>query len=122
MTHQTILFLLLIGLFAGMLSGLVGIGGGVIIVPALVLLLGYSQHMAQGTTLAMMVPPVGILAVYSYYQDGKVDLKTAGILCIGFLIGGAIGGKIVIGLSDVIVRRIFAVLVLLISLKMFFTK
>ena len=122
MTSQTILFLLIIGVVAGMLSGLVGIGGGVVIVPALVLLLGYSQHMAQGTTLAMMVPPVGILAVYSYYQDGKVDIKTAGILCIGFLIGGAIGGKIVIGMSDFVVRRIFAVLVFLISLKMFFTK
>ncbi|MBC7388637.1 MAG: sulfite exporter TauE/SafE family protein [Opitutaceae bacterium] len=122
MTYQTIILLLVIGVFAGMLSGLVGIGGGVVIVPALVLLLGFSQHMAQGTTLAMMVPPVGILAVYSYYQDGKVDVKTAAILCVGFLIGGAIGGKIVIGLSDIIVRRIFSVLVLLISLKMFFTK
>ena len=122
MSNQTLILLLLIGVVAGMLSGLVGIGGGVVIVPALVLLLGFNQHTAQGTTLAMMVMPVGILAVYSYYQDGKVDFKTAGILCIGFLIGGAIGGRIVIGLSDIVVRRIFATLVLLISIKMFFTK
>ena len=122
MSNQTLILLLLIGVIAGMLSGLVGIGGGVVIVPALVLLLGFNQHTAQGTTLAMMVMPVGILAVYSYYQDGKVDFKTAGILCIGFLIGGAIGGRIVIGLSDVVVRRIFATLVFLISIKMFFTK
>ena len=122
MTYQTVVILLVIGVFAGMLSGLVGIGGGVVIVPALVLFLGYSQHLAQGTTLAMMVPPVGILAVYSYYQDGKVDIKTAAILCIGFLLGGAIGGRIVIGLSDEVVRRIFTVLVFLISLKMFFAK
>ena len=76
------------GLVAGILSGLLGIGGGIFIIPALVFLLGFSQQMAQGTTLAMMVPPIGLLAAWAYYSKGYVDLKVAGLMCIGFFLGG----------------------------------
>jgi len=82
-----LLFYLLLGLAAGILSGLIGIGGGMIIVPALVFLFGFSQHLAQGTTLALLVPPIGILAAWTYYQQGYVDLHTAAYICAGFFFG-----------------------------------
>ena len=86
--------LILFGLAAGVLSGLLGIGGGIFIIPALVFLLGFSQEMAQGTTLAMMVPPIGLLAAWAYYSKGYVDLKVAGLMCVGFFIGGFFGAEI----------------------------
>ena len=116
MSH--ILLLLLLGLVAGVLSGLLGIGGGIIIVPALVLLFGFSQHQAQGTTLALLVPPIGILAAWTYYQQGYVDLKAAAFICLGFFLGGLIGAKIAMGLSNVVLQRIFGVALLLAALRM----
>ena len=113
---------ILLGLFAGTLSGLIGIGGGIIIIPALILLFGLSQHQAQGTTLALMVPPVGILAAWTYYKQGYVDLPIAAFICIGFLLGGLIGAKIAITLSNVVLEKIFGVSLLLISIKMIFFK
>lgn len=113
---------ILLGLFAGTLSGLIGIGGGIIIVPALVLLFGFSQHQAQGTTLALMVPPVGILAAWIYYKQGYVDLPVAAFICIGFLVGGFLGAKIATTLSSVVIEKTFGVALLLISLKMIFFK
>ena len=86
MTHT--LMTLLLGLLAGIFSGLIGVGGGVIIVPALVFLFGLSQHQAQGTTLALLVPPIGLLAAWTYYKEGHVDLKIAGLICVGFFLGG----------------------------------
>jgi len=112
--------LLLVGLVAGYFSGLIGIGGGVIIVPALVLLFGFTEHTAQGTTLALLVPPIGILAVMSYYQKGYVDIKTAIIICIGFVIGGFIGGKMAVSINETTLRKIFAVVLILLGAKMFF--
>jgi hypothetical protein len=88
---------ILLGLAAGVLSGMIGIGGGTIIVPALVLLFGFSQHAAQGTTLALLVPPIGILAAWTYYRQGYVDLTVAGLICLGFFIGGFLGAKIATG-------------------------
>ena len=113
---------ILLGLFAGTLSGLIGIGGGIIIIPALILLFGLSQHQAQGTTLALMVPPVGILAAWTYYKQGYVDLPIAAFICIGFLLGGLIGAKIAITLSNVVLEKIFGASLLLISIKMIFFK
>jgi len=112
--------LLLVGLVAGYFSGLIGIGGGVIIVPALVLLFGFNEHTAQGTTLALLIPPIGILAVISYYQKGYVDIKTAIIICIGFVIGGFIGGKMAVGITETTLRKVFAVVLILLGAKMFF--
>jgi hypothetical protein len=113
---------LILGIVAGTLSGLIGIGGGVILVPALVILFGFSQHAAQGTTLALMVPPIGILAAWTYYRHGYVDLKIAGFICAGFIIGGLLGAKFATGVSNVLLERIFGVTLLLISLKMLFAK
>ena len=113
---------LILGVLAGTLSGLVGIGGGVILVPALVFLFGFSQHSAQGTTLALMVPPIGILAAWTYYRQGYVDLKIAGFVCAGFLLGGLLGARFAAGLSNIMLERIFGLLLLLISLKMLFAK
>ncbi len=109
-----------LGLLAGICSGFFGIGGAVIIIPILVLIAGFSQHQAQGTTLALMVPPIGILAAIKYYQDGNVNLKAAVFICIGFVVGGLLGAKAAGVVPDDILKKIFAGLLLLISLKMLF--
>lgn len=113
---------MILGLVAGTLSGLIGIGGGVIIVPALVFLFGLSQHEAQGTTLALLVPPIGILAAWTYYKQGFVDLKIVAFICMGFFLGGLFGAKMATSLSNIQLERIFGVALLLISLKMIFTR
>jgi len=117
-----ILLYLLLGLVTGILSGLIGIGGAIIIIPSLVLLFGLSQHAAQGTTLALMVPPIGLLAAWTYYQKGFVDLKIAAFICIGFFIGGLLGAKFAIGIPDQILRKIFGIILLLASLRMILFK
>ena len=119
---MNMLIYLILGIFAGTLSGLVGIGGGIVIVPALVFLFGFSQHTAQGTTLALMVPPIGILAAWTYYQQGYVDMRIAGFICAGFLLGGLLGARFATGLSNVMLEKIFGISLLLISLKMLFAK
>jgi uncharacterized membrane protein YfcA len=113
---------ILLGLVAGILSGMIGIGGGTIIVPVLVLIFGFSQHSAQGTTLALLVPPIGILAAWTYYRQGYVDLTAAGWICLGFFIGGFLGAKIATGLSNVALERIFGFALLLIAIKMIFAR
>jgi len=118
---NTFLYLLL-GLIAGTFSGLIGIGGAIIIIPSLVFLFGLSQHIAQGTTLALMVPPIGLLAAWTYYKAGFVDLKIAGFICLGFFVGGLVGAKFATEINDQVLRRIFGVVLLLVSLKMIFTK
>ncbi|MBI2270124.1 MAG: sulfite exporter TauE/SafE family protein [Bacteroidetes bacterium] len=119
---NTIIILLCVGLLAGILSGMVGIGGGIIIVPALVYFLGVSQHTAQGTTLAMFLMPIGILGVFNYYKAGHVDVKTALIIAITFVLGSFVGSKIAIGLDQTMVKRIFGVIILIISIKMILGK
>ena len=106
---------ILIGVFAGMASGLIGIGGGIVVVPCLIYIFGFSQHMAQGTTLAMMIPPIGLLAAWAYYKQGHVNLPVAGLICLGFVLGGYLGAKFAIGLPEVILRKIFGVCLLLIA-------
>jgi uncharacterized membrane protein YfcA len=113
---------LLLGLIAGIFSGLIGIGGAVIIIPSLVLLFGLSQHTAQGTTLALMVPPIGLLAAWTYYKAGFVDLRIAGLICLGFFVGGLAGAEFATEINDKALQRIFGVVLLLASLKMIFTK
>ena len=111
-----------LGLVAGALSGVIGIGGGVIIIPALVYLFGLTQHQAQGTTLALLIPPIGLLAALQYYRAGYVDLKIAGLVCLGFFIGGLFGAKIAIGLSDLVLKRVFGGVLLLLALQMLYGK
>ncbi|MCG9898634.1 MAG: sulfite exporter TauE/SafE family protein [Sediminibacterium sp.] len=116
----TIIILLLIGLAAGMLSGMVGIGGGVVIVPALVYFLAFSQKTAQGTSLAMLMFPVGILGVWQYYKQGHVDFKIVVFVALGFILGSLLGSKISLGMSDDKVKKFFGIVMLLVSLKMLF--
>lgn len=118
MSISTIAILLVIGLCAGMLSGFVGVGGGIIIVPALIFFLGFSQHMSQGTSLAMMIPPIGILAVMNYYKSGNVDMKAALILCITFVVGGYLGSKLSISLDQKVVKKVFAVIMMIAAVRM----
>jgi uncharacterized membrane protein YfcA len=118
MSFQTVLIIVIVGLIAGILSGLVGVGGGIIIVPALVLLLGFSQHQAQGTSLGILLLPAGIFAVLNYYKQGYIDLKVVLILFVGFVIGGYLGSKISLSLSETAVKKIFAVVLVIIAGKM----
>ena len=120
MSVQTIITLIIIGIAAGMLSGLVGVGGGIIIVPALVLLLNFSQKEAQGTSLGILLLPVGILAVLHYYKQGYVDIKIVGLVSIGFVVGGWLGSKLALVLPDLTVKRVFAVFMLVMACKMLF--
>ena len=119
---QNVIPYLALGLIAGVVSGLVGVGGGIVIVPALVLLFGMPQHLAQGTTLALMVPPIGILAAWTYYKQGYVDIRVAAILCAGFFLGGLLGAKLAVGLSSKILQKVFGSIMLLVSMKMIFSK
>jgi hypothetical protein len=121
MDISTILILMGIGLFAGILSGFVGIGGGIIIVPALVYILGYSQFQAQGISLSLMLPPVGVLAFYNYYQKGHIDkmsLTYAGIMAVLFIAGGFIGSKLALRIPENLVKLIFGVIMLYVAVKM----
>ena len=113
---------ILLGLVGGILSGILGIGGATFIVPILVLLFGWQQHTAQGTTLAMLVPPVGLLAAWQYYQAGHVNVKIAALMCIGLFIGGYFGAKIANHISEETLRKVFGVAMLLISIRMIFGK
>ena len=117
-----ILLFLLLGLITGVFSGLIGIGGAIIIIPTLVLVFGLSQHMAQGTTLALMVPPIGLLAAWTYYQKGFVDLKIAAFICLGFFIGGLIGAKFAVAIPEPALRKIFGIVLLITSVRMIFFK
>jgi uncharacterized protein len=117
---QTILIIVLIGLIAGLLSGLVGIGGGIIIVPALVYFIGFSQHQAMGTSLGILLLPAGFLAAFNYYKQGYIDLQVVVILFIGFVLGGYLGSRISLSLSESLVKRIFAVVMILVGGKMLF--
>jgi uncharacterized protein len=113
---------LALGLLAGVLSGLLGLGGGILIVPALVLLVGMTQHKAQGTTLALMVPPIGLLAAWAYWKDGNVDIKIAALICIGFFFGGLWGARIAGSIEGVMLKKLFGVALLIIALRMVLSK
>lgn len=117
-----VLILLFIGLLAGVISGLLGIGGGIVIIPALVYLLGYSQHNAQGTSLGLLLPPIGILAVLNYHKAGFVNIKAAAIMCITFIIGSYITSKIAVELPETIIKKIFAVFLIFYAAKLFLEK
>jgi uncharacterized protein len=111
-----------LGLIAGIASGLLGIGGGIIVIPALVYIFKMTQHQAQGTTLAFLVLPIGLLAAIVYYKQGYVDIKAAMFICLGFFVGGLFGAKMAVGISDLVLRKVFAVALFLTSVKMFFSK
>jgi uncharacterized protein len=120
MDIQTVLIVVLVGIAAGMLGGMVGVGGGLIIVPALVYLLGFSQKTAQGTSLGLIMLPVGILGVLQYYKQGHVDFKVVALLAIGFLLGSYLGSKVALRLPQDTVKKIFAVFMIVMAVKMLF--
>jgi uncharacterized membrane protein YfcA len=123
MTVQIMLIIIIIGLFAGMLSGLVGVGGGIIIVPALVYFLHYTQHQAQGTSLGLLTLPVVAVAFYKYYTDCKemgvpIDFKVIGLIALGFLVGGYLGSMLALKLDKEILKKVFAVILFFTAIKM----
>ena len=120
MSIQTVLIIILIGLAAGMLSGLVGVGGGIIIVPALVFFLGFSQHQAIGTSLGILLLPAGILAVMNYYKKGFIDLKVVLILFIGYIVGSYFGSNISLNVPQDALKKLFAILLIITAVKMLF--
>ena len=122
MDAMTLIILISIGLAAGVLGGMVGLGGGIIIIPALIMLLGLGQKEAQGTSVAIMLPPIGILAVLNYYKAGYVTVKFALVIALAFILGGWFGSKIAIAMPDVIMKKVFAVIMIVIAIKMIVSK
>lgn len=115
-----ILILIIIGIAGGVLSGMFGVGGGIIIVPAFVFFLGMSQHEAQGTSLGLMLLPIGILAAYNYYQSGNLDVRAGLIVAVTFVIGGYFGSKLSLNIDQALLKRVFGVLMLFVSVKLIF--
>lgn len=121
MNITTMLILVLIGILAGVLSGLIGVGGGIIIVPSLVFILGLSQHEAQGTSLALMLPPIGILAAYNYHKAGQLNWKYALVIAAAFIVGGYFGSKLsVTYIDEKLLKKVFGGIMLVVAVKMIF--
>ena len=122
MTLQIILSLVLIGILAGVLSGLVGVGGGIIMVPLLVMFFSFNQHEAQGTSLAVLAVPVTAVAVFNYYKEGQINLKYAAIIAVFFVLGSIVGSKFALTLDQKVLKKIFAVVLVVIAGKMLLEK
>jgi len=122
MTTTTIILLILIGLLAGIFSGLIGIGGALVIIPGLVLLLQLDQYTAQGTSLAVMLPPIGLLAAYNYYKAGSLNLNYALIIAAAFFVGGYFGSRFALSIPIDILRKIFAFVLIFIAIRMLWIK
>jgi uncharacterized protein len=120
MDLQTIVILIVIGIAAGILGGMVGVGGGIVIVPALIFFLGFTQKMAQGTSLGILLLPVGILGVFQYYKQGYIDMRVVVVISLGFLIGSFFGSKIALALPQESAKKVFAVLMIIVAIKMLF--
>lgn len=122
MSTSMLLILIVIGIITGFMAGMLGIGGAIIMIPALVFFLGFSQQTAQGTSLAVMLPPIGILAAYNYYKAGQVNITVAIILAITFLAGSYFGSKMALNLPQPVLKKIFGILLLLVAAKMLLSK
>ena len=122
MNTYTLLILVLIGLVTGALGGMLGIGGGLILIPALVYFFGMDQHEAIGTSLAVMLPPIGLFAAYNYYKAGQVNIKYALILAAAFMVGSYFTSKIALTIPENLMRKIFSIFLIFIAIKMFFAK
>lgn len=122
MSITTLFLLILIGVCAGLLSGFVGVGGGLIIIPLLMLLVGFGQHLAQGTSLAVMLPPIGILAAWNYHKEGFVNWKYALIISLAFIVGGYFSSKWAVQLDQKTLKKVFGVILLIGGLKLIFSK
>jgi uncharacterized membrane protein YfcA len=122
MSITVFIILVLIGLVAGTLSGLIGIGGAIIIIPSLILFLGMNQYDAQGTSLATMLLPIGLLAALNYYKEGALNIKYAAIIAVAFFLGGWLGSKIALDIPQTVLRKVFAITLFVIAVKMFLGK
>jgi len=122
MDITTCIILIVIGLLAGILSGLVGVGGGILMIPLLIMFLGLTQHQAQGTALFAMLPPIGILAAMNYYKEGFVKWEYAAVIALTFVVGGYFGSKLSLSLPDQTVRKVFGVIMLIGAIKLIFSK
>jgi uncharacterized protein len=122
MTITTFVILLLIGLVAGIFSGMIGIGGAIIIIPALIFILHMDQHTAQGTSLAIMLPPIGLLAAYNYFKAGALNLQYAMIIAAAFFVGGYLGSKFAVSIPVDTLRRVFAIVLILLAVKLLWYK
>ena len=122
MSFITLLFLILIGVCAGLLSGFIGVGGGIIIIPLLMLLVGMGQHSAQGTSLAVMLPPIGILAAWNYHNEGFENWKYALIISVAFIIGGYFSSKWAVNIDPKTLKKVFGLMLLIGGLKLIFSK
>jgi hypothetical protein len=122
MSTSVLLILIVIGIITGFMAGMLGIGGAIIMIPALVLFLGLSQQAAQGTSLAVMLPPIGIIAAFNYYKAGQVNIKFALILAATFIIGSYFGSKLALNIPQPVLKKVFGILLLLVAAKMLFTK
>jgi uncharacterized membrane protein YfcA len=122
MSVTMLLLIMAIGIVTGILAGMLGIGGAIIMVPALVFLMGFSQQMAQGTSIAVMLPPIGIIAAYNYWKAGQVNLKFAIILAVTFIIGSYFGSKFALTLPQAVLKKIFGILLLLVAARMLLSK
>jgi uncharacterized protein len=122
MSISMMLLLLGIGILTGIMAGMLGIGGAIIMIPALVFFMGFSQQTAQGTSLAVMLPPVGILAAFNYYKAGHVNIKFAIILACTFLIGSYFGSKLALNIPQATLKKIFGIVLILVAAKMLISK
>lgn len=113
---------IILGIIAGIFGGMFGIGGGTILIPVMVYLFGLTQHQAQGTTLAIMVPPIGLLAALRYWQAGNVKLSLAAFICLGFFIGGLLGAHLIQNVADLNLKRLFGIYLAMISIRMILGK
>lgn len=122
MSLSTLLLLVLTGIVTGAFAGLLGLGGGLILIPALVFVFGFSQHQAIGTSLAVMLPPIGLFAAYNYFKAGQVNLTYAIILALTFMVGSYFSSRFAISIPENTLRKIFSLFLVLVALKMFFYK
>jgi uncharacterized membrane protein YfcA len=122
MSTSILLILILIGIVTGVTAGMLGIGGAIIMIPAMVYFLGFSQQMAQGTSLAVMLPPIGIIAALNYYKAGQANIKFALIVAVAFIVGSYFGSKLALNIPQQMLKKIFGILLLLIAAKMLFSK
>jgi uncharacterized protein len=122
MSTTMLLILIGIGIVTGIMAGMLGIGGAIIMIPALVYIMGFSQQTAQGTSLAVMLPPIGIIAAYNYYKAGHVNIKFALILAVFFLVGSYFGSKFALIIPQAVLKKLFGVLLLLVAAKMLLSK
>lgn len=118
MLAMNALLFIALGVAVGAFSGLVGVGGGILVVPALIYGFGFSQLTAQGTSTALLLPPIGLFAAYTYWKNGYVDVRAASLICLGFVVGGYFGAKLVIALPKDVVRRLFGGFLLIVSIKL----